>query len=255
MKGQMKMSSDKLPPPILITGAARSGTSMVAGAINLCGAFGGIMRKPNKYNEKGMFENDSIVNDIVKPYLRGIGMDPLGQFPLPNVNDLLIPVNWRERVEKAIKGEGYEGGPWFYKGAKMCLIWPIWHFAFPNAKWIIVRRRTGDIINSCINTPFMRAFRRQEFRNAVGAKTEEEGWLWWVREHEKRFIEMLETGLNAKIVWPHRMVSGDYEQLFETVDWLGLKWNSEVLSFIDPKLWKARRPLNGHRTNLRSRSL
>ena len=33
--------------PILITGCARSGTSMIAGVINICGAFGGDMAGPN----------------------------------------------------------------------------------------------------------------------------------------------------------------------------------------------------------------
>jgi hypothetical protein len=128
-----------------------------------------------------------------------------------------------------------------YKGAKMCLTWPIWHYAFPDAKWIIVRRRTGDIVDSCIKTGFMRAFSREIFRKAVGVDNERDGWLWWVHQHEKRFIEMINEGINIKIIWPERMVQGDYSQIMEMIDWLGLKWNSEVLSFIDPKLWKARR--------------
>jgi len=231
---------NKLPAPILITGAARSGTSMIAGVINLCGAFGGDMSGPNKNNKKGMFENILIRNQIVKPYLRDIGVDPMGQYPLPDTKLLPIPRDWRERVERVMLDQGYTGGPWMYKGAKMTLMWPVWTYAFPDAKWIIVRRRTGDIVQSCIKTGFMRAFGFPEIREKVGAKTEEEGWIWWVREHEKRFVEMITEGLNVKVVWPHRMVNGDYIQIMETIDWLGLKWNSEVLSFIDPLLYKSR---------------
>jgi len=229
-----------MPSPILITGAARSGTSMVAGIINLCGAFGGVMSPPNKNNRKGMFENVKIRDTIVKPYLRSIGVDPLGQYPLPDVNSLIIPRDWKKRVEGIMMEEGYSGGPWMYKGAKSCLMWPIWHYAFPNAKWIIVRRRTGDIIQSCLNTNFMRAFGREVFRRAVGVKTEVDGWKWWVHQHEKRFVEMITEGLNVKVVWPQRMVNGDYSQIYETIDWLGLKWNSEILNFIDPLLYKSR---------------
>jgi hypothetical protein len=137
--------------------------------------------------------------------------------------------------------EGYKDGPWMYKGAKMCLMWPIWHHAFPNAKWVIVRRKTSDIISSCLKTNFMHAFSKEHCRKAVGVKSEFEGWLWWVHQHEKRFVEMITEGLNCKIVWPERMVRGDYEQLYETVEWLGLKWKTDVLEFVDPKLWKARR--------------
>ena len=226
---------------ILITGCARSGTSMVAGVVDMCGAFGGDMSGPNKNNKKGMFENYYIRNQLVKPYLTDMKADAMGQYPLPDIAKLNIPMNWRDRVEQIMKEQGFKDGPWFYKGAKMTLMWPVWHYAFPNAKWIIVRRRTGDIINSCLKTSFMRAFSKVQFRKAIGVKDEKEGWKWWVRQHEQRFVEMLETGLNAKIVWPERMVTGDYQQMYETIEWLGLEWKSEVLNFIDPKLWKSRR--------------
>lgn len=227
--------------PILITGCARSGTSMVAGVIHMCGAFGGQMRGATTNNKKGMFENASIVQDLVKPYLRSYGLDPLGQYPLPDIKGMSLPNDWKAKVEDIVRNQGYTNGPWMYKGAKMCLMWPVWNYAFPNARWIIVRRRTGDIATSCIKTNFMRAFNNAAHRKAVGVDNERDGWIWWVRQHEKRFVEMIEAGLNVKIVWPDRMVRADYGQLYETLEWLGLKWSSEVLNFIDPKLWKARR--------------
>lgn len=232
---------NKLPNPILITGCARSGTSMVAGIINLCGAFGGDMRKPNKNNAKGMFENAKIVEQIVKPYLRDIGVDPMGQYPLPEMGGLSIPRDWKGRVEQVMIDEGYKTGPWMYKGAKMCLTWPIWDYAFPNGKWIIVRREADDIVESCMKTNFMCAFNNVNWQKAVGASTEAEGWMWWIKQHEDRFREMINQGLNVKVVWPDRMVKGDYTQIYDTIDWLGLKWNSEALvSFVDPRLWKSR---------------
>jgi len=230
----------EMKSPILITGAARSGTSMIAGVINLCGAFGGNMSGPNRNNQKGMFENSAIRQDIVKPYLRSIGMDPKGQYPLPDVHNIPIPNDLRRRVEQVMLDEGYKSGPWMYKGAKMCLTWPMWDHAFPDAKWIIVRRRTGDIIKSCFHTGFMTAFNSPANQKAVGAANEEEGWLWWVRQHEDRFVEMITSGLNVKVVWPHRMIDGDYSQVMEMIEWLGLKWTPEVMNFIEPKLWKAR---------------
>jgi len=142
--------------PILITGCARSGTSMVAGIINKCQVFGGDMSGPNRNNAKGMFENAYIRNNILKPYLRQMEVDPLGQYPLPDIDNLLIPSSLKKDVEQVMINQGYTNGPWMYKGAKMCLTWPAWHHAFPNAKWIIVRRRIGDIVNSCIRTGFMR---------------------------------------------------------------------------------------------------
>lgn len=231
----------QMRPPILITGCARSGTSMVAGAINLCGAFGGDMSGPNLNNKKGMFENYKIRQELAKPFLRSIGADPLGQYPLPELNGLCIPTDWKRKIEEIMQAQGYKEGPWFYKGAKSCLYWPVWSFAFPDARWVIVRRKSSDIVKSCLKTSFMRAFSNQGIQKRIGVSSEADGWLWWVRKHEERFVEMIQAGLNCKVIWPDRMVKGNYEQLYETLEWLGLPWNSEVLNFIDPKLWKARR--------------
>jgi len=227
--------------PILITGCARSGTSLVAGIINICGAFGGDMSGPTIHNAKGMFENYRIRNSIVKPYYESIGVDKLGQYPLPDINNLPIPHNWQRRVEQIMIEQGYQDGPWFYKGAKMCQHWTVWNYAFPDAKWIVVRRKTSDIINSCLRTGFMRAFNNRTAQKAVGAKNVNEGWLWWVHQHEERFVEMVNEGLNIKWVWPQRMVDGDYSQIKDMIEWLGLPWRGEeITAFIEPKLWKAR---------------
>lgn len=234
------MSVSNLPPPILITGAARSGTSMVAGIVNICGAWGGKLFPANRYNPKGMFESVGI-RGLIKAYLRKIHVDPRGQFPLPDTTRMEIPITWKKNVETVLEGDGYPGGPWFCKDPKMCLIWPIWHFAFPNAKWVIVRRKTSDIVRSCLKTGFMQAFNNTATQRVIHAHDVSEGWKWWVHEHENRFREIVEAGVNAHIVWPERMVDGDYEQMQELIMWLGLQWDDkQVREFIEPKLWKAR---------------
>jgi hypothetical protein len=223
--------------PILVTGISRSGASIIAGAINMCGAWGGHMAVSNS-NKRGMFENIEIKESLVKPYLSCIGVDIEGQYPLPS--SLTIPTNWGKQVEQAITHDGYSGGKWMYKDARLCLMWKIWNYTFPDAKWVIVRRRTGDILESCLKTGFMTAFKNQKTQEAVNASNEREGWLWMVHEYEKRFVEMINEGVNCKIIWPERMVSGDYKQLYELMEWLGLPWKTEVLGFIDSLLWGTR---------------
>lgn len=227
------MKRDYLNSPILVTGASRSGTSMIGGIIHLCGAFAG--------ETNSMFENIQILNRVVKPYLKSIEADQLGQYPLPDVNDLRIPISWASDVLKVLDNPSTT---WMYKGTQMALIHPVWHYAFPNAKWIIVRRQDDDIVDSCMHTAFMSAFDKEENVKAVGAKDKKDAWYWWVRQHNKRFVEMIEKGMNVKQIHPEKMVYGDYTQIQEMLDWLGLKWNSEILGFIEPKIQNVRTQIN-----------
>ena len=57
-------------------------------------------------------------------------------------------------------------------------------------------------IGSCKKTGYMKAFKDIAKQTAVGVNTEEEGWLWWVHEYEKRFVEMITEGLDCKVIYP-----------------------------------------------------
>lgn len=221
--------SEEMPPPILVTGAARSGTSMTAGIIANSGAFGGNMLGPNPNNRKGMFENGAIREQVIKHYFREAGADPMGQFPLPDPYDLPPFADLGHIMEAIMWAEGYQEGPWFYKGAKLCLIWPVVHLAFPKAKWIIVRRSADDIVRSCMKTRFMRAF------------DSEEGWWGWVDHHLECFQDMKEAGLDVTEVWPSEFVAGDFRGIAQTVNDLGLTFDLKFATkFVDKKLWKGK---------------
>lgn len=215
--------------PIFITGCARSGTSLVAGIINLSGAAGGDMSGETSSNRKGMFENKIIREQICKPFLRSIGADVLGQNPLPEMSKLqsfsgAFINTWRKRVYAAIGAK--ENEFWFYKGAKMCLMWSVWHLAFPKAKWIIVRRDTEKIIDSCLKTLFMKAYSTRE------------GWRGWVQEHEKRFDEMRKNNLNITEIWAQNIIDENYSQIKQFVEGNGLIWDEgKVAEFVSKDLW------------------
>lgn len=217
--------------PIFITGAARSGTSLVAGVLNICGAWCGVVRGPNQWNKKGMFENVAIINEMIKPLLLKVGADPLCQKPLPvtsqfhKLSDEFF-VAWRETVLRIVLEQGYAEGPWFIKEPKMALTWYVWAKAFPRAAWVLVRRAPDDIVTSCIKTSFMRAYQTRP------------GWLGWVAVHEKRFEEMHDARLKIYQVWPQRAVDGDYTELQAMVNNLGLEWDfDKVKAFVTPSLW------------------
>jgi hypothetical protein len=207
----------ELNNPIFITGIERSGSTIVAKVVNHCGAFAG------KTTE--MLENIDIKH-LLNLYYISLKIDVRGQFPLPNTKELNIPIYWKQKVEDILRNDTPFN--WMLKGSRLCQTWPIWHYTFPNAKWIIVRRRTPDIIESCLKTGYMTAYK------------DKEGWLGWVHQHEKLFMEMIEAGLNCKQVWPERMASGDYQQIKEIIEWLGLPWNEEIPKLIDPLLWNSK---------------
>lgn len=216
-------------PPILITGCARSGTSMTAGVIDKCGAFGGKVLGPTPHNARGQYENTAIRDAVVKPFLRRLKCDPMGQNPLPELSKMKITEaagEWiREQVCRIMRDHGYKSGPWYYKGAKACLLWPFWDKAFPKAKWIIVRRDKEDIISSCMKTHFMRAYSGRS------------GWAGWVDHHEKCFGDMKQAGLWIREIWPSEMVNGNFETIKKVISEIGLEWNQNAPAFVSPTLW------------------
>lgn len=211
--------------PILITGADRSGSTMIARIMDLCKALKGTCN--------GMYENKVIVE---------ANLDLLsGHFVnFPDTQALQIPQNWRTFVD-GVHTAQMNGTQWMIKHSSLARLWPVYHYAFPNAKWIIVRRRTGDIIQSCMKTGYMKEFKCPLALEKLGFATEQEGWLWWVRRYEERFVEMMQEGLNCKIIWPERMAVGDFTQVYEMVEWVGLKWNHKIPEIITPLLEKSRR--------------
>jgi len=220
------MSKKHFESPILVTGCARSGTSLVAGIIHLCGAFGGNLLGPWEYNKKGQFENLYIRENMVKPYLNAIMADPRGQRPLPVAESVPVIIDWHEYFLEVMVEQGYIDGPIFYKGAKMCLMWPVWSTAFPKAKWIIVRRDDKGIIASCLRAPFMTAY------------TDEEGWQYWVNHHKLCWNEMRDAELDIFEIWTPPLIDGDLSGAKEMIQWLGLEWDEEKIDeFVSPELW------------------
>ena len=142
--------NDKFHTPIFITGVQRSGTSLIARIINYSGAFAG--------HVSPMYEN-IYVKDLIDFYYNQLKVPTSGQYPLLDTNELLIPVVWQNKIREILEYEKYNNRTWMLKGFRLGQMWPVWNYAFPNAKWIIVRRRTGDIINSCIKTDYMDAFK------------------------------------------------------------------------------------------------
>lgn len=209
---------------ILVTGVQRSGSTLIMRVLEMCGAELGETNK--------MRENTALLA-VNNSFVRVNSHYP----KMPDLSTLTISLNWRNIIERILEDSEIPKDKIFaYKDSNLAQIWPLWHCAFPNNKWIIVRRRTGDILNSCEETAYMDRFRTVKRQKAVGATSEKEAWLWWVHEYEKRFNEMHEANLQYKVVWPERMRDGFFGQMQETVEWCGLEWNEEVIPMMNELL-------------------
>jgi len=211
--------------PIIVTGAARSGTSLVTGIFAHCGAWVGETFDGTPDNPKGFMENITIRERVLKPLLAKAGADPKGQRPLPELKDL-PDISVTGQILTAINRQGYPGGPWVFKGVKCCLTWPIWVRSFPEATWIIVRRDPEDILTSVLNASFMRAYRSRE------------GWRKWYSVYDQRLCELEGSALNKYVVRPADIVRGDFGMIREAVRASGLAWDQKAVDkWVDPSLF------------------
>ncbi len=216
----------KIKSPILLTAADRSGSSIVAKVLVMCGAFTG--------NVNVMYEHSGISANLRFTVAR------YGNVPFMPEKIKLSLNSWSDTVSRIIRDEeGYtEEKPVLIKQALIAQTWSMWHDSFPDAKWVIVRRRTGDVVSSCKETAYMTLFKEKANRDKINVRTEEKGWLWWVHQYEQRFIQITQNTPNVKFIWAERMATGDFEQMKEVVEWVGLEWNPEVEKIIPNLLRK-----------------
>jgi hypothetical protein len=218
--------------PIFVTGVPRSGTSMVAGALSACGAWVGKTWAGTRDNPKGFFEHVELRERVIKELLAELKCDTLGVRVLPDLDQLQAVPSLPEVIHRIIVNGGYEGNnPWLLKDAKLTLIWPIFVAAFPDARWIVVRRAREDIVRSCLNTVFM-----------AQHSTDPGFWHRFVEDYENRINRLLDSVSFVREIWPEQLVCGNLEPLRKLVDDLDLGWNEpSIKAFITQEYWHARK--------------
>ena len=210
----------QLKDPILITGCARSGTSLVAGIINEAGAKGGsINLDGNEYNPTGYYENHAIIQTVDKQILKSRGFDLMGQKKLPGEDFPVVDI--RDKVFSVIASQGVSSADtWFFKDAKLLLLFRSYTKSFPGSKIVIVRRQKEGIINSCMRTPFM-----------SGRKTEYE-WLEWVNHHIMLMAALKSSFSKVHEIWYEDLINGNLNPIKELIQWLGLEFHMDYINSI-----------------------
>ena len=239
---------------IIITGMPRSGTSMVAGIIDICGAYGGKLAEANEFNKKGMFENTYIREELIKPFMRLLCPGKKTQRIFPDLLDehilklmRLYASEFRRDIHQNLaydfgyeKAPSYTNGPklasdfenkiTYYKDPKACLIYPLFNYAFhPNIKWVVVRRNTAGIIESHNRTDFM------------DAQPDDLCLKRWIHYHEYIFSTMY---LDCRPMWQissEAIIEGKFTQMKQLISELGLEWDQKAVEeFVEPELWDSK---------------
>ena len=204
--------------PILVTGTARSGTSLITGVIAKLGAWAGITVPGGPDNPMGFFENILIREAVMKGHLASLGADILGQDAIPEPVDVDTAVGpmIRYGVNTIARSQGYGGGPWVYKDARLAQVYPAWHNAFPMATWILVRRSREGILASCGDTQFM---------NARGI----DDWEKWVDTYLLGIARLADDPAIKTIdVSFDKFIAGENQEFSDAMHKCGIGWDTDV---------------------------
>lgn len=136
---------------VCVTGMHRSGTSMIARLLNLCGLYLGPPDRivpPGEGNPTGFWENQDMdrLNEDLLAYLAG-GWD----FLLPPIAEGweldpgLSP--FRERADRLIETLGQQE-PWGWKDPRCSLTLPFWKSLLPDLKVVVCLRHPQEVVRS-----------------------------------------------------------------------------------------------------------
>lgn len=193
---------------------------MTAQVLATCGLnFGGPLLGPDEYNVRGYWEHQNVKHNVVRPMLKELGGDKIGQPPLPNPDKRLSnfkPEELRNEAYRHLRGANA------YKDPKLVLVWPYFSQAFPNSRWILVRRDVNRIVDSILEAPWLNKLKSRGV------------CLRYVHDFLDRMKDMKQY-LIYKEVWP----TPDSPWMFrETIEFAGGVWDEErVRSTLNQELW------------------
>lgn len=183
--------------PIVILACPRTGSSLLSYIFASHGVWTGDCRAGDRLNPTGYYENRGLKQLLIQDYGKLVKVGRLAT-PRPG---------FRAKVERIIKQQGYESGPWLMKHS--ALYYPAWHELDPV---------------------FISPIRRVK---SIAASQERAGMKADIPAHIKA---MTESG--SFMVDMDKVVGGDYEQLSQAFDLCRLSFDPEIAqSCIHGEYW------------------
>jgi len=99
--------------------------------------------------------------------------------------------------------------------------------AFPNARWVYVKRDTDSFIDSCLRTPFMNQH-----------STERAYWEDFAKSYLTRINALQASGANCFSISTPNIIAGEFSALKQLIGELELSYSEKKLrKFIAPEYW------------------
>ena len=204
--------------PVIVTGIPRSRTSMTMQMLELSGLFLGNVIQETKANPQGQKEHRKIIDTIQKRHLTRHKFDGKGQNPLPPVKWYIEDKDRRDKVLKIMESEGLKPMvKWGFKDSKAVLDWRAWDKAFPNAIWIVTKRNTDEIVDSCLRTSFMSKYKDRA------------GWEKWIKEYDRRIHDLFSNVRQSYRLDTDQVVNYNFSGLQKVISACGLEWNDDKI--------------------------
>ncbi|MFO1418698.1 MAG: tetratricopeptide repeat protein [Methylotetracoccus sp.] len=128
--------ADVPQPGLFVLGMHRSGTSCLAGMLQLSGFASGVVEQWNTDNRQGNRENPEVVR-LNEALLRA---NAGGWEKPPKTRSLTIDDTQRATRDAILNSVAREGRPWLLKDPRLLLVLPFWREAVPNPRRIGIFR-------------------------------------------------------------------------------------------------------------------
>jgi hypothetical protein len=223
MKNNMK-SIDKM---VFVATLPRSGSSMDCGILEACGAFGGHTIGSVPANPKGIYENQGLNNMCLKPIFDELEVrNPHSLFMFHRSGgppaDLF---DWFNRdMVYGLNRQGYRGGVAYFKNGIFTFLFNRINEVFPDAIWVLPNRDNAGVKFS----------HSRIYKNKPKEVIDKE-----INDYRAMYEHIQEVaGDRAWLIDNDKVIDGDFAQIKELVEHLGLEWNEEgVRDWVDPKMW------------------